>query len=903
LTLTPSILTVNGTSYNQLGRKTHGLCVDVWGWDVDSDYFLEFHEVIGRPQPFFTGPFSVTLQDFQPGPGANLRFTGDIVTVQPSWGVMGRTWGYSCQGFKYRANQFPVVAIDGSTLQKYNLPASDDDYIASLSGQSIGQIIAAELTRNAASLTAAGITTDATTTSQLAALSLVPSDPVMVQGERFWSALEQQLQRWLRNARLIILPSGLVRVVDVTTGAAHSLTLGSDPVDPPLFSRSWQHCAPRTKVIGRGNVAPGYLSMGLGTITKSWSAADETAWKLSDFESPHGGTDSGTVTSVGGPVTVTVKSADASLALPVNYWNGLQAWVHLRKNTGTGITYQESRPIAASTALTAGGTYTLTLGYALDNSAAGAWDHYQIVGTLGTAAIDPRNNVYRLMNVNDPGGLVKNHLVKAFPVDVPWTYLNNAASIMVRTPQVAIMKGGSGRPYTFRVLPSTGQILFDFPYVKLFNSDTVLAAGGAGVVQPDDIIFLLAYSRGGLSVAFPADVAGVPQYNGTSYSAGLVRTGYVSVDSFAYQGNTALVGNLAQMVNVSTRDTVIEGVVRYKGAYPTVYDPSGGHLLNIAAVSYTTGDESLAIPVRSLAVRYQPDGGTGLIYQVEMKCSTKREPRTGDDFYTHLSVLGSGQGPLGAAGALGGGGWNPFGVATPSFGEMREVAQAAAERSAHLMDVSTDQGEGLGIGFAGPGGNASQRERYRRNRGQHDRNRQHHQAQEEKREKHQQGHHEEQAKQGERLAEGAEGEQERHDRQGQRIAAVARKERQDEAAKHRRRQEQLNPYEARPQAMHDADLAETQKGIAERVQQHDAERAEAKAQNQASRRDRPIEAALVRSRGVRKSIERREESRRVKREGQRKADARFAANLKRQAPDVPNPPPDPDETPIMDGGE
>jgi hypothetical protein len=54
---------------------------------------------------------------------------------------------------------------------------------------------------------------------------------------------------------------------------------------------------------------------------------------------------------------------------------------------------------------------------------------------------------------------------------------------------------------------------------------------------------------------------------------------------------------------------------------------------------------------------------------------------------------------------------------------------------------------------------------------------------------------------------------------------------------------------------------------------------------------------------VRKSIERREESRRVKREGQRKADARFAANLKRQAPDVPNPPPDPDETPIMDGGE
>jgi hypothetical protein len=890
LTLTPSILTVNGTSYNQLGRKTHGLCVDVWGWDVDSDYFLEFHEVIGRPQPFFTGPFSVTLQDFQPGPGANLRFTGDIVTVQPSWGVMGRTWGYSCQGFKYRANQFPVLAIDGSTLQKYNLPASDDDYVASLSGQSIGQIIAAELTRNAASLTAAGITTDATTTSQLAALALVPSDPVMVQGERFWSALEQQLQRWLRNARLLILPSGLVRVVDVTTGAAHSLTLGSDPVDPPLFSRSWQHCAPRTKVIGRGNIAPGYVSMLRGSVTKSWTVpADETAWKWPDFASPHGGTDSGTVTSVGGPVTVTIKSADTSLALAANYWNTLQAWVYLIKNTGTGLTYQEARPIAASTALTAGGTYTLTLGYALDNSAAGAWDHYSIIGTLGTAAIDPRNNVYRLLNVNDPGGQIKNHLVKSFPVDVPFVYQNNAAAILTKTPQCMIMYGGAGFPASFRVLPATGQILFDRPYVAPINSQSVLNAGGAGVVQPDDIIFLLAYSRGGLSVAFPADVAGVPQYNGTSYSAGLVRTGYVSVDSFAYQGNNALVTGLAQMVNVSTRDTVVEGVVRYKGAYPAVYDPSGGHLLNIAAVAYTTGDEALAIPLRSLAVRYQPDGGTGLIYQVEMKCSTKREPRTGDDFYTHLSVLGSGQGPLGAAGALGGGGWNPFGVATPSFGEMREVAQAAAERSAHLMDVSTDQGEGLGIGFGGP---EKQRRKRRESVAERtERRQEHHRAQEEKRQDHAEANRQEPQ---ERLDRHRRIEQAHLDHSANLRAAEAQRIEKVQA-EHKER--------ARPQAMHDADLAETREGIAERVQQHDAERAEAKAQNQASRRDRPIEAALVRSRGVRKSIERREESRRVKREGQRKADARFAANLKRQAPPTPNPPPDPDETPIMDGGE
>src|SRR5436305_11415267 len=113
-----SVLTVNGTAYNQSARKANSLLVDGWCWDVDGDFSLDFHEYSAGPQPKFNSPFAVSLAD----PGGNLRFTGDIVGVYPTWTDTGRSWGYRCLGFKYRANQVPVTAIDGSGTIVYNLP-------------------------------------------------------------------------------------------------------------------------------------------------------------------------------------------------------------------------------------------------------------------------------------------------------------------------------------------------------------------------------------------------------------------------------------------------------------------------------------------------------------------------------------------------------------------------------------------------------------------------------------------------------------------------------------------------------------------------------------------------------------------------------------------------------------
>jgi hypothetical protein len=266
-----------------------------------------------------------------------------------------------------------------------------------------------------------------------------------------------------------------------------------------------------------------------------------------------------------------------------------------------------------------------------------------------------------LLNVVTPGNWIENHLVKRAPVAMAFVGLNNASAQLTTTPACIITLNGTGGSWPFRIIPQGvqnttgpvigGQVLFDRPYVELFNQPSVLAAGGSGVVRPDLIYMMLFYSRGALLATYPPDVAGVPQYAGTAFSAGgLQRTNTVDVESWLYQGNQSAMVSLATMIHQSVKDTIMEGNVQYKGAYGTVYDPSGGHLLNFAGAAlsgtpWVTGDEALNIPVRAVTVQYQTGGG-GLLVRTTMRCSTRRDPRTDEGFFQHLSVLGSGAGPF-----------------------------------------------------------------------------------------------------------------------------------------------------------------------------------------------------------------------------------------------------------------
>jgi hypothetical protein len=688
-----SILTIDGTSYDQSGRRAANYLIDGWGWDLESGYWCEFHEHTSGPQPVISGPRAVSLSV-----SGTTAFAGDIVSVSPAIDGAGRrTWGYRCLGLEYRASWIPVTANDGTGMIRFNVdPSNADAYVASMAGQSVGQILSYCLSLHSSALSAAGITTDATTSSGLAALTLVPNEEVQVCGERLWPALQGVLRRWARNIRLVITGAGLVRVVDVTAGTAHTLTLGTDPIDPPLFSRNWTTSATRFVVRGGGVIEPGYVSYLKGTLTKAWTTTEENSWTYANFTNPSGAmTDHGAVTSVTSATTVTIQSSDASRTWGVNYWNGIQGWVYLTKSTGLGLQYQEARPITATSALTAGGTATITLGYALQNSASNAYDSYQIIAANPTLSNGGLYDVWRLWNVNDPGGLISGHLVPTFPVQVPFLGYDGLAATLTSAPMCQVVGPTNSASMPFVVMPNTGQILFTRPVLEAINSTGNLASGS--YTKPTDVYVLLAYSRGALTTTYPPDSGGSPQYSGTAYSAaGLQRTAYQDAWSWRYGGNSSVVNGLAQMLQVSLKNTLTEGTVEYRGLYTATQDPTGGHLLNIAGNGYTTGDESLNIPVRAYSVRYLTEGG-GLNYRTTLRCSNRQDPRTGEGFYQHLSVLGGGA-QWGAAGVVTGGGMNFVGQAgwDWQFGEsgpwdMGDMPRAGRRRPRTRLRSSEDR--------------------------------------------------------------------------------------------------------------------------------------------------------------------------------------------------------------------
>ena len=631
----PSLaLTVGGASKG----PSDGVIVDAWGWDYDSDSFVEFREEgagAGWVPSFHAGQ-EVTLTV-----GGTLEFTGDIVSVAaPQFTDVGWTIGYRALGYKHRLNQFPYTAADGTGSAVYNLDAADDDWIPSNSGLTVGDILDLVLTDSASALSACGVSTDATTASQLAALTLVPADPVVVSG-RLGQAIDSVLRAWAKNVVFMLTPAGKVRFLDTTAGTPVTVTEMTDPSMPFRFGYSVEDCATRVVVRGKADVAPFYASVSQGTLVPAWTSPQQSAWRLADYESPRDATDSGTVTTVVGANVVRVSSTDAAKTWASNFWSGRQAWVHLFKSAGSGLTFTESRPVTACTSLSAGGTSDLTLGYDLDNAGASAYDSYRLVGTAGALGSGgyERVDVGRLYDVVTPGNYVEAHLVKRFPTDVAFMGYYGDSTVLTRYPKaVVVSASGSTFPASFKIVPSTGQIRFDEPVTKPFNSRTNLVAGGSAVTYPSDVWALLAYSRGALTTVYPPDSGGSPVYSGTAYSLfGLQRTAYVEVESWVYKGDAAKLNQYAEMLHTATKDVVWEGTLPVLGYFSAFKDY--GTSLNLAGTGYSTGQESLAVPVRGFTVRTVSDGAGGVLMKTFVRCSSRRNPATGDRQYLHPTRL------------------------------------------------------------------------------------------------------------------------------------------------------------------------------------------------------------------------------------------------------------------------
>lgn len=635
LTLPTTTLKIDGVTKG----PADGVTVAEWSWDLDSDAEASFYESASDiVAPSYHGGQVVTIEL-----GATLYFTGEISSVDPI--PIGDDWtfGYRARGWKYRLNQLPVTASDGTGKLVFNLPPDDDDYIATQAGLSVGDVIDAVLTLHASALSALGISTDATTTSQLAALTLVPPEPVYLSG-RLGQAIDGVLRDWAKNVVAYYTPAGVLRLIDTTAaGTTLTLTEGTDVFEPARFKWNVEDCASRVQVRGRGKIYPFFASLLSGTLDAAWTGGQQTAWTWNDFTSPTDATDAGTVGSVLSSTSVRITSSDAAKARAADFYSDRQAWIYLMNSAGSGITFQEARPITTHTAQTAGNSYDVTLGFPLENAGSSAYDSFRLAGragVLGDGSASELVDVWRLFDVTDPGGLVADHLVKRFPAPVAFFGYYGDSEVSTYYPSaVVVSSSGATFPVSFKIVPETGQIRFDEPICRPFNTQTDLNTGGASVVAPDDLYVLLAYSRGALTATYPPDSGG-PVYAGTVYSAfNMQRTAYIDVDSWLYQGDQTQFDDLAEMHWKALSDVVYEGTRRVYGCYSACLDGSALLRLDVSNPGIVTGEESLAVPIRGFSLRYHADASGGMLHSSTLRCSSKRNPTTGDRLYVHPTRL------------------------------------------------------------------------------------------------------------------------------------------------------------------------------------------------------------------------------------------------------------------------
>lgn len=365
--------------------------------------------------------------------------------------------------------------------------------------------------------------------------------------------------------------------------------------------------APTVSITGTGTGATATANLTSGKVTSITVTSGGSGYTSATVTITAPGVGQSDIGSCTCPSTTTVEvtSANARANWPANYFDqsdtGAHGYVTLAASTLTDVTQYFSANIIANTALTPGGTSTLTLDAPLPSL---AYDSYQIFGVGGGAG-----NVWRKYQITNLD--IARRVQPYFPKGVP--YRNNANTMATLTTSRAgtVFYSATGlAPFQQisddieSVDPDSGAIYFRKPTALVFSSNSTTT------VVPSDVEAFLPVNIGVLEVAYPPDVAGVPQYGGTAYTElGIERTKTVTLDSWTDFGNYTNMAVFAQELFKSYCDVVIEGEIVYHGLLDAALTP--GSYINIAAAdsAYVTGWESINVPVVGCAVQFnhQPD--------------------------------------------------------------------------------------------------------------------------------------------------------------------------------------------------------------------------------------------------------------------------------------------------------
>jgi len=533
-------------------------------------------------------------------------------------------------------------------------------------------------------------TLPAATVSDLAALNVIPPFRVDFAGERILQATESTIQTVHPNHWLFVVGDnagsdvvGTIRVLDQRSFSANTVTLGENPGSPetdgtygnrwlmPSLHRDTSDCYSQLIVRGGLQTAGTVLAVkqwpgssftstwapsGAGSIANGgllpdfagWggyttNAAAEAAWSPSMFTtlSLQSGQDQGSIdTSTETTTTIKITSQNASLTYSADQLDqtdtGLHATVFVFSDVVTGVTQGFFARVVANTAMTAGGTSTLTLDRSLP---AVSYNSYRLIYSSNGGNVVWRR--YKVMNANVAAAMQQYF---PYPFALPFSSgglspgagsltstVSGSAATTTNGPVGVVLWSASGSaPYNVSSIgisidPVAGTITTATP--------TSLMYGGGVVTPPSDFQVFIPIATGGLSVQYP-----VSGYAGTLYSVeGIERTKTITVRSWTDSSLSTNMAAYAYELFTAASNVVVEGTIGYLGLPVNYLAP--GQAISITGSSYTTGYESVALPVASISIQFNP-GPTGTAYVSTLHLSN-RQTRFGAEVFVRPSPSGA----------------------------------------------------------------------------------------------------------------------------------------------------------------------------------------------------------------------------------------------------------------------
>jgi hypothetical protein len=539
-------------------------------------------------------------------------FIGDVVSVAPSFTQIGWVLTYQCLGIRNRLDHFPHTDdATGTDTSGYNLTLEDPAYDATRAGRTVGEILLDVLTMpaNASAIDGHGLggytslsppTLPAATLADLAALTLIPPQPIYFTGERLGGGIDGFLQRWAPNSRFWPDRDGVFRILDLRTFSPQTLTMGTDPIEPSELTRDVSDCFQRVVVRGQPIAVMAILKLSLGQLIEVFThdgyltnAAAKAAWTPADFRRPGTAQDSGDCTCPS-TTTVTVTSDDAAVFWSSNFWDASnrQGAVNLSSTSVVDYTQYWSARVVSNTALTAGGTSTLTLDSPLPHT---SYDRYTLSGLASGGSVVWTQ--YEIANTDLWPRVAKQSTY-------PQPFINAGGGVtMISTALGCVLWSSSGSPpYNSFPLAFTyngnGRVRFISPTYTVANN-----------APPSDVWVALPINTNPNEAAYPPDSGG-PVYGGTSHTVdGLDKTLTVDAPFWRDPGQLGQILAYATDLFDAVSDAVVEGSVVYYGFYEDAL--TFGLSLTIEGDdgdgTYDTPWDGLALPVTQIDIEW-PEG-------------------------------------------------------------------------------------------------------------------------------------------------------------------------------------------------------------------------------------------------------------------------------------------------------